>query len=116
MTGDYTGPRMTSTQLQGRILKHAKQAGWEFRYHTLAIRRARDGRHVTPVTSKGFPDLVLIRPPELLVAELKNDGEQPRPEQWDWLEAFSACGVETHVWRPKDWLRIQKRLDERKAA
>ncbi len=67
-------------------------------YHTY------DSRNSTP----GFPDLVLIRPPRLIVAELKTETGRVTDEQKLWLENFKAVPmVETYVWRPSDWKKVE---------
>ncbi len=44
------------------------------------------------------------------VAELKKRGEVPRPEQWEWLWAFEACGVKAYFWTPDDVETIREIL------
>lgn len=75
---------------------------------------------------RGFPDLTLVRPPRLILAELKPTKGSPRVtiaeasrrpawlahrdidrEQAEWLEALAAvaaagAGLEVYVWRPAD--------------
>lgn len=59
----------------------------------------------------GFPDLVLCRPPRLVVAELKTVTGQVTPAQQDWLVALGACtAVEAHLWRPADWALVDATL------
>jgi hypothetical protein len=57
----------------------------------------------------GFPDLVLLRPPQPslpgrhLVVECKREvTDYPRADQQRWLETFWALGVEVYVWYPSD--------------
>jgi len=66
------------------------------KYHT------RDSRG----SDEGFPDLILLRPPRWVVAELKKMGEDPTAEQLEWLRLFAACGAETFVWRPSDFDQV----------
>lgn len=50
-------------------------------------------------------DLALARPPRFILAELKNESEQPTPDQQLWLNTLDACpGVEVYLWRPRHWL------------
>jgi hypothetical protein len=56
---------------------------------------------------KGHPDLVLVRPPRLVYAELKSDAGRLAAEQQAWLADLRACGVEAYVWRPGDWDAIE---------
>jgi len=66
-----------------------------------------DSRKNTP----GFPDLVLCKPPVLIMAELKTDVGRVRPEQREWLAALAGVpGVLACVWRPRDFAAIQAAL------
>ena len=71
-------------------------------------------RHFHPFDMRrsdaGWPDLVLVRPPELVIAELKTDRGRVRPEQQVWLDLLAACGIEVHVWRPRDFELVHTRL------
>jgi hypothetical protein len=52
----------------------------------------------------------LLRPPRLLVAELKVGKNKPTAAQAEWLSAFRAAGVPAFVWRPQDWPAIEQAL------
>lgn len=56
---------------------------------------------------RGWPDLVLIRPPRLVFAELKTESGQPTAEQQECLEALVGCGEDVRLWRPADWDEIE---------
>ena len=59
----------------------------------------------------GFPDLVIVKPPQLFFVELKKDTEEPSPEQRDWLSDLIRCpGVRTEVWRPNNYHEITRLL------
>ncbi len=47
----------------------------------------------TPVSGKGkgFLDYIALRPPRILVAELKDDHSKMRPEQEEWFEKWKDC-------------------------
>jgi VRR-NUC domain len=64
----------------------------------------RDGRMVTALQGhKGFPDLIMVRPPRIIVAELKSERGQLSIAQMHWLEAFrKTTWPEVYVWRPAD--------------
>jgi hypothetical protein len=94
---------MTEKQLQQAILDCARHLGW-LAYHT------HDSRH----SAAGFPDLLMLRGPRLVFAELKTETGRLSHEQQAWLDAFSsvarslyardpAAGFDGFVWRPKDW-------------
>lgn len=89
-------PEQREAEFQGQVLRLAELSGW-LRYHT------RDSRRSQP----GFPDLVLVREPRLIFAELKrSEKEHPTPEQEQWLARLRGCPVEVYLWRPGDWDEI----------
>jgi len=52
----------------------------------------------------GFPDLVMVRPPRLIFAELKSEKGKLTSVQEEWLARLgmlSAC--EVFLWRPDDF-------------
>lgn len=84
---------MTERQLQDAVLRLARLGGW-LAYHTHDSRRSQPG----------FPDLVLIRPPDLLFVELKSATGVVTLAQEDWLLRLqNARHVRTRLWRPTDW-------------
>jgi len=98
--------------LQTQVIELAQYGGWTKWYHppdNLTV-VTRSGRTRRQAVVKGFPDLQLIRVPEFMVVELKAENGRLSVEQREWLEAFAACGIETHVWRPADWDEIHARL------
>ncbi len=59
----------------------------------------------------GFPDLVLVRPPRLVFAELKVGRNRPTPAQQEWLRQLGACPqVEVYLWTPDHWAEIERVL------
>jgi len=85
---------------QAQIIELAGLAGWRLIYHTHDSRRS----------TAGFPDLVMMRPPEILVLEVKREKGRLTPEQGEWIDGFRACGIEAHVVRPSEWERLVARL------
>ena len=84
---------MTEKQLQAAVLKLAKLRGW-MAYHTYDSRKSQ----------AGFPDLVLVRPPDLLFVELKSEKGVVSLAQEDWLLRLQNASVmRTRLWRPRDW-------------
>jgi hypothetical protein len=75
-------------------LEAAGHLGWTKRYHT----------RFSWKSERGFPDLVLVRPPRLIIAELKRDDRDTTAEQEDWLSTLRLVpGIEVYVWRPRDY-------------
>lgn len=59
----------------------------------------------------GFPDLVLVRPGDVLFIELKTMTGKLTPAQQHWQDVLAQCpGVEVAIWRPSDWPVIEARL------
>lgn len=62
----------------------------------------------------GLPDLILIRPPRVIFAELKRQSGRMRTAQIAVLGLLAACpGVESYVWRPDDLEEIKRVLQPR---
>jgi VRR-NUC domain len=91
--------QITEKAFLAQVRYLARQFGW-MEYHT----------HRSDRSTPGFPDLCLCRPPSIMMAELKTETGKLTEAQKQWLEAFSACGIETHVWRPADMAVIIERL------
>lgn len=85
---------MLEKPFQEGVLKLARFHGFTLRYHT------HDSRRSAP----GFPDLVLVNPRtgRILFRELKTNKGRVSPEQQEWLDGLTACGIDAGVWRPND--------------
>lgn len=94
---------MKEAELQDAIAAYARTIGYTVAHFTTAI--SPRGQHMTPVKydGKGFPDLVLVRPPRLIFVELKSDTGKIRPDQQWWLDRLTGTAAEVYVWRPSDW-------------
>jgi hypothetical protein len=60
----------------------------------------------TPVTADGagWPDLVLVRPPRIIFAELKGERGTASQRQTEWLDVLRLLPqVEVYLWHPNDW-------------
>ena len=101
---------MTERDFQRAVVELARLMGWRV-HHTRPALTQR-GRWLTPIQGDaGFPDLVLCRPPRLIVAELKRNSARPTPAQRGWLGALGQCaGVEVYLWTPNDWETIVRTL------
>ncbi|MDQ2727540.1 MAG: VRR-NUC domain-containing protein [Actinomycetota bacterium] len=105
-----TTPAISEAEFCAQILDLARIFRWRSAHFRPAL--TKHGWR-TPVQGDGagWPDLVLVRPPRIVVAELKAAKGRLRPEQIEWLADFGACpGVETFEWRPKDWDQIAEVL------
>jgi len=95
----------TEEQFQQQVIDLARFLG----YRVAHFRPAKtDKGWRTPVSAdgKGFPDLFLVRPGRLIVAEIKSETGKLSPEQEAWLEAIDAGGGEAYCWRPSEWDNI----------
>ena len=95
---------MSERELQREVLRLARFGGW-VAFH------AYDAKRVVA----GWPDLVLIRPPEFVVVELKTERGRLTEDQAFLLAKFDACGIETHVWTPTNLPDARDRLRARAA-
>lgn len=108
---------MTESDLLAAILDLAKLYGFRSAHFRPAMNAK--GHWRTPVAGegKGWPDLVLVKPPRVIVAELKSDTGRLSPEQEVWLALLRDLpGVECYVWRPGDLPAIAQLLGARIAA
>lgn len=102
MTDRKPTRRRTATLADGSMAEHVWQRkvegvarfyGWRV-FHApdnkpMATNRGRAGRQrITP----GFPDLMLLRGPVIIFAELKADKGRIDPEQHAWLDALGVVG------------------------
>lgn len=88
--------------LLAQVRALAKQHNWRV-YHTFDSRKS----------ERGFPDLVLCKPPRLILAELKREGERPTIEQQAWLDALATIpSIASYVWYPMDLPHIADLLAE----
>lgn len=91
------------------VIATAKWHGWMVQ-HVRPARTAKGWR--TPIEGdKGAPDLLLARDGDVLLRELKRNGEYPRPEQREWLRHLGDYG---EVWRPRDQDAVLARLVRRR--
>lgn len=111
-------PPIIERQFQAELVKFAHLCGWRVAHFRPARLLDKDGRSRwrTPVAADGagWPDLVLVRPPQIYFVECKRDGAALTPEQQVWLEWLLGCRssgyVQVFVWHPADWPEIEERL------
>ena len=104
---------MKESEFQQQIIDYAHLNGWRVAHFRSVRIQREDGSYyyATPVQAdgEGFPDLVLIRPPRLVFAEVKVSAKVS-PKQEIWLQDLRDCGMEVYVWRPTDWAEIERVL------
>ena len=101
--------KINEAALQSAVIELAKLYGWKV-HHTRPC-QMQSGRWATPIQGHaGFPDLVLVRPPETIFVELKSAIGKTSDKQDEWIAALQAAGQEVHIWRPKDITIIKRRL------
>lgn len=112
-----TAPKQSERDWQATVLQYAALRGWRA-FHdnaTNAPRRCSGCgaiRHL-PRNAPGWPDLVLVRRPDVLFVELKSDAGKVDHDQQRWIDDLRACGQRVYVWRPRDWDDVQRVLDGR---
>jgi VRR-NUC domain len=82
------------------VIQVAHLYGWHIAHFRPA--RTADGSWRTPLQADGagFPDLVLVRPPRVIFAELKTEDGKLDPLQQLWIDKLRRTLVEVFVWRP----------------
>jgi hypothetical protein len=91
------------------VLALARLRGWRCHHQRPAM--TRHGWRSPISGDAGWPDLVMARPPRLVLAELKTARGRLSDDQRIWLELLAGCpGVEAHVWWPAQWAEIEAAL------
>ena len=111
---------MLERDLQRAIVDAAHYYGWLV-HHTRTI-GFRNGGYGSPGIDNGYPDLCLVKPAkrdnggnvlkpgQLIYAELKTVKGRTSDAQKIWLQALREAGAEVYLWRPADLPAILKRL------
>jgi hypothetical protein len=90
---------LSEAQFQEQLLDLLRMTGWRVHHET-------DSRR----TEGGLPDLVCVRPPRLVVLELKSASGVLTEPQRAWLADCASCGIEAAVAGPGDLLVLSKVL------
>lgn len=92
--------QLTEAQFQEQVVQLAHYSGWKV-FHP----------RIMQLSEPGWPDLVLVRPPQVLFIELKSATGKATPAQLEWLDLLSECtDVDCSLWRPDDWEHIRRTL------
>ena len=93
-------PNMSEAAFQSLVIDVAEFNGWTV--HHQQPTKARSGKWITSGKA-GFPDLTLLRPPQLVFLELKRVGGEATPKQKRWISDLQRVpGVEAYVVSPAD--------------
>jgi len=91
---------ISERDLQGQIIELARLMKWKVYFTWRSLH-----------SPAGFPDLVLVRPPRLIFAELKSEKGKLTAAQDDWLGHLErVAGAEVYLWRPSCWEEIAEIL------
>lgn len=90
---------MSERDWQSEVIEIAGVGGWRH-YHTHDSRRS----------ARGFPDLVFVRPGEVIYVELKSEVGKLSANQEEWLELLRSAHQEVYVWRPRDRPEVDRVL------
>lgn len=109
---------MSEKEFQNQVMDMAKDLDW-MRMHTRPAMR-QSGGWSTPIQGeKGWPDIVLVRGPRMILAELKSESGRLSDEQRAWGERLrhvadaSGGALIYAVWRPSDLQQIAELLWEK---
>ena len=92
--------KITEAQFQSLVTDLASLRGWWWHHNS-------DSRRATA----GLPDLILVRRGRCLFVELKTERGRVSAAQSEVLGLLGECeGVESFLWRPRDWASIEKTL------
>jgi hypothetical protein len=114
---------ITERRFQRQVTDYARLMGWRVR-EDRATNQRRDcawcrrplccaacSRPVSVLRNDaGMLDLILIRRPRIVWAELKSERGKLTVEQAACVAELRACGQEVFVWRPRDWEAIERCL------
>lgn len=101
---------LSEKQYQKQITDLASIYGWRWVHFADSRKQVKPGVFVGDKESAGFPDLLLLRPPEMVVVEVKRETGKTTEIQEEWLKDFRGCGVDAFVSRPSNFEEIMSRL------
>lgn len=95
------------------VLELAQTFGWRCHHSPDSpdARKVPRGRRGEYLVDPGCPDIIAVRPPQVLFIEVKSARGRLRAGQQGWLAELLKCpGIKVHVWRPGDELKAQEVL------
>lgn len=113
-SGATSGPAardLSERDWQRQVTDLAVILGWEWLHFRPAETQKGWRTPVSGSLAEGWVDLVLVRPPRLILAELKRQSGRTTPAQDHWLDLLQRCpGVEVHLWRPAELDQVMEVL------
>jgi len=102
---EMTDLPLSERDFLSQVIDLAKLFRWKI-HHTRPAWSNKGWR--TPIQGDtGFPDLVLVRSPKCIIAELKSEKGKLSPNQEQWLRELSECpGICVCVWKPSQFDEI----------
>jgi len=95
--------KWTHNSFQNEIVKFARLNGWKCQYWWKSYH-----------SPKGYLDLVLVRYPRHIKAELKIPPDKVSPEQQEWIDVWKQFkDIEVYVWTPDQWDEIIRILSRK---
>ena len=85
--------KISETMFAGQVEDLLSIYRWHW-YHPRPARVLRGGKEIyeTPYAGqKGFLDYLALRPPRILVVELKDETKEMSPEQSEWFRLWEEC-------------------------
>ncbi len=94
---------ITETAFASQVEHLLRQYGWRFMHIKPSIMQSGKWASSMNAEGKGWLDYLCLRPPRVLVIELKDAYSKITSEQEEWWADWEACQVaELYLWRPKD--------------
>jgi hypothetical protein len=99
----------TERQFTDEVIALALGNAWRA-VHFRPARTAHGWRTALQGDGEGFNDVLALRGPVIVAAELKVKRNKPTPAQLAWLKAWEEAGALTFVWYPRHWQQILETL------
>lgn len=96
---DPPDPMGNESAFQSKLMKLLRAFGWRCTHQPPRPGRSR----MITFGDPGFPDIVALRPPDLIFLECKSIKGAASPDQRTWLVGLEQCGVPAWVVNPADW-------------
>lgn len=99
---------------QSQVVRYARLMGWRV-WHDNATNAPKLCRSCKqplklPRNEAGLVDLILLRRPRVVWAELKSERGKVSPEQASFIAELRAAHQEVYLWRPSDWQEVERVL------